>query len=236
MARRVILYTPPPAGVREGRKSVRVVELMGSGFRRWEARELALLPRDDPALVVMTKQRRGMASRVLRQGSREGLSRGQAQYRLSKTILGFYEKRVLVKTVKRDPRTLKIVSTDKRGYPHQWRRKLIDISQRSRKKHKFAGVEIPPEELDETPGRKGRGRRDIQRKKRKLAVRVAKAQAEQKQGVPVERLKRWLRDSERWGRTQRGEQKELAGGWQDRLRRRIEHAEAEEALGRPAVG
>lgn len=236
MARRTVLYSPPARGVREGRKSVRVVELMQSGFRRWEARELAPLPKDDPALVAMTRQRRGMASRVLNQSFKMGLTRGQAQYQLSKTINNFYENRVKVKTSKRDPRTLKVVATDRRGYPHQWRRKLIEISQRSRKGHIFSGVPIPPKKMDETPQRKGRGKRDIQRGKRKVAVRVARAQAEQKRGVPVDRLRRWLSDSERWSRTFRGEKKTLASEWQDSLKRRIAHAEAEEALGKPAVG
>lgn len=236
MARRTVLYSPPARGVREGRKSARVVELMQSGFRRWEARELSSLPKDDPALVAMTQQRRGMASRVLKQSFKMGLTRGQAQYQLSKTINNFYEKRVLVKRYKRDPRTLRVVATDRRGYPHQWRRRLIEISQRSRKGHIDSGVPIPPKVFNETPGRKGKGRRDIQRGKRKLAVRVARAQAEQKRGVPMDRLRRWLSDSERWSRTRRGEEKTLASEWQDSLRRRIAHAEAEEASGRAAVG
>ncbi|MBU1173218.1 MAG: hypothetical protein KKD44_26940 [Proteobacteria bacterium] len=159
---------------------------MKSGFRRWEARELALLPTDDGALNAMIDQRSRMANRVFNRARKDGLTDRQAQYRLTNAIKDYYLNKVKVKTAKMEKTvkgkraTWKVIATDRAGFPHQWRKKLINISRihgDKRRKKEADGVDIPIDygEFEETPGEKGEGDRRMQKARRRAAVRDAKS-------------------------------------------------------------
>ena len=180
-------FYQPKGELHEGRKAPRIKELMGSGFRRWEARELALLPADDAALQAMIDQREKMAGKVFRKADKDGLTTKQANYRLTLAIQDYYYNKVRVKTakmqktVKGKRATWRVVATDRAGFPHQWRKLLIKISRihsDKRRAKEADKVNVPLMgfgDFNETPTGKGEGDKRMQKARRRAAVRDAKS-------------------------------------------------------------